>query len=75
MVIPRIFSPLLLLKIELLTIKTSFPVSLPRHTKRHLESANFILKLSQNQNPIFSLSLPDYNQRHKKCCHRHNRLL
>ena len=37
---------------------------------QHLEPYNFlrtILKLGQNQNAIFFLSLPDYNQRHIKC--------
>ena len=42
---------------------------------QHLEPYNFlriILKLSQNQNVRYSLSLPDYNQRHIKCCQWHN---
>ena len=41
----------------------------------NLEPNNFlqtILKLNQNQNAMYSLSLPDYNQRHLKCCHWHN---
>ena len=44
---------------------------------QNLEPCAFLqtmLKLSQNQNAIYSLSLPDYNQSYVECCHWHNYL-
>ena len=58
--------------------KVSFSVSLPRHIKWHLSAFRIILqtilKLSQNQNAIYTLTYPDYNQMYIKCCHRYNYL-
>ena len=77
-VIPTIFSSLLLLKMKLLKIKCHFPYpyqGTSSNIYRHLEPYYFlqtILKRSENQNAICSLSLSEYNQRRIRCCHLHN---